>query len=291
MEKIIITGATGQLGTATINSLLNKVDAKNISVLVRDAQKTESLKSKGIEVYKGDYYDYDSLVKAFKGQDKLFFISTNDFANREKQHENVVKAAKEAKIKHIVYTSFQRKNDSENSPIALILNVHVYTEKLIKESGLTYTILRNGLYADFIPIMLGEKVIETGTIYLPAGDTKVAFTLRNDLAEGSAVVLTGTGHENKIYEFYSDQLNNFSDIASMLSQICGKKITYVSPTLDQYKSNLAKAGVPDGYIQLFAGCAEGIKQGEFEASDKTLCNLLGGKCSDLKQYLSGIYKK
>jgi len=286
----MITGATGQLGTAVVNLLLNKTEAKNISVLVRDPAKAESFKLKGVSIYQGDYYDYNSLVKAFNGHDKLFFISTNDMVNRESQQENVVKAASEAKIKHIIYTSFQHKNETGSSPIGMIANVHIFTEKLIKDSGMTYTILRNGLYADFIPVIIGKNVFETGTIYLPAGNGRTAFTLRSDLAAGSVAVMTSKGHENKTYEFCSDQLYTFSEIASMLSQINGKQITYISPSNEEYKATLTKAGVPAPYVAMFAACSEGVKQGEFDFKDHTLSNLLGGKCIDLKQYLNEAYK-
>src|SRR5512145_1423683 len=125
MEKILVTGATGKLGREVLDLLLNKIEAKNLSVLVRDTSKVEDLKFKGVNIFKGDYENYNSLVNAFKGIDKLYFISTNDFSNREMQHGNVVNAAKEAKVKHIVYTSFQRKNENGNSPIGYILDVHI----------------------------------------------------------------------------------------------------------------------------------------------------------------------
>src|SRR5688572_7812207 len=103
---ILITGATGQLGKSTIELLLKKLPANKIAALARDKNKAAGLKAKGIDVRPGNYDDKASLVAAFQGIDKLFFISGNDVAIRQKQHENVIKAAKEAGIKHIVYTSF-----------------------------------------------------------------------------------------------------------------------------------------------------------------------------------------
>ena len=289
MEKILVTGATGKLGREVLDLLLNKIEAKNLSVLVRDTSKVEDLKLKGVNIFKGNYENYNSLVNAFKGIDKLYFISTNDFSNREIQQGNVVKAAEEAKVKHIVYTSFQRKNENGNSPIGYILDVHIFTEKLIKSSGLTYTILKHGLYSDFLPNLIGNNVIESGTIYLPAGNGKVAFTLRSDLAAGAIAILTSKGHENKTYEFSADKLYSFGDIAAMLSEIKGKSISYVSPSSAEFKDTLTKAGVPEMFVNMFAGCAEGIKQGEFEISDNTLSKLLGRNCVDMATYLRKIY--
>lgn len=291
MEKIIITGSTGQLGKGIVAELLKKTDAKNVSVLVRSQEKAEFYKNTGVTVFLGDYMDYESLLKAFKGQDKLFFISSGDLNDRLKQHENVVKAAVEAKVKHIIYTSFQRKNETESSPIWMLASVHIATEKMIKESGLTYTILKNGVYADFLPALLGNNVFENNTIYLPAGDGKAAFTLRSDLAAGSAAILISGGHENKTYDFCADQTYSFNDIANYLSEISGKKISYVSPSLDEYKATLSKEAVPALYIGMFAGSATAIKQGEFDLADVTLSRLLGRKCTSLKDFLAEVYKK
>jgi len=137
MSKILVTGATGHLGGATVHELLQKVAPSDIFVLVRDPQKSEDLKAKGVNIIKGDYNDYISLVAAFKEVDKLYFVSSSDVMNRFAQHQNVVKAAVEAGVRHIIYTSAQRKSEDGTSPIALVADAHWKTDNLIKESGLT----------------------------------------------------------------------------------------------------------------------------------------------------------
>jgi NAD(P)H dehydrogenase (quinone) len=291
MEKILVTGATGQLGKEVVELLLKKIDAKNLSVFVWDPSKADSFSKAGVQVFKGDYLDYSSLTVAFSGIDKLYFISSSDLKDRVKQHENVVKAAVQAGVKHIIYTSFQRKNETSSSPIFFLAEPHIVTEQLIKKSGLTYTILKHGLYVDFVPSVLGDKVFETGSIYLPAGDGKAAFTLRSDLAAGAVAIITGKEHENKTYEFSADRTYSFAEIATVLSKVMGKEIQYISPDPQEYKDTLSKAGVPDMYITMFAGFSEAIRQGEFDYQDNTLKNMLGRDCSDLFNFFSKIYKK
>src|SRR3954452_17489429 len=133
MNKILVTGATGQLGRAAVNELLQKVSASDVSVLVRDFGKAEDLKAKGVNVIKGDDTDYASLVAAFKGVDKLYFVSSSDVMNRFAQHQNVVKAAVEVRVGHIIYTSAQRKSEDGTSPIALVADAHWKTDDLIKQ--------------------------------------------------------------------------------------------------------------------------------------------------------------
>ena len=107
--KILVTGATGHFGKAAIEFLLKKgTPATSIAALVRDEAKAENLNRLGIELRKGDYDDYASLVKAFTGVDNLLLVSSNDINNRSVQQANAVKAATEAGVKHILYTSFVR---------------------------------------------------------------------------------------------------------------------------------------------------------------------------------------
>lgn len=114
---IQVTGATGNFGKAVIDFLLQKgIPANQISALIRDEAKAKPLADKGIILRVGDYNDYTSLVKAFCGIDKLLLVSSSDMKDRSSQHINAVRAAKEAGVKHIIYTSFQRKNET-TSPI------------------------------------------------------------------------------------------------------------------------------------------------------------------------------
>jgi NAD(P)H dehydrogenase (quinone) len=286
---ILVTGATGNYGKATIDFLLKKgISANQISALVRDETKAEDLKTKGINLKIGDYDIYNSMVEAFKDVDKLLLVSSSDVVNRGKQQENAVKAAKEAGVKYIVYTSFERKNETETSPIAFIAKSHIDTEKQIKESGMAYTILKNNLYLDALPMFLGKQVLETG-IFLPAGDTKSAFASRNDMAEATANILTNQGHENKEYSLSNSENISLQEIAQILTLIAGKQINYVSPPQEVYIETLTKANVPAEYIGMFSGFAEAIKQGEFSVEKADLENLLGKKPTTAKEFLTQLY--
>lgn len=286
---ILVTGATGNLGKATIEFLLEKgVAANEISALVRDESKAQDLKAKGITLKIGDYDNYASLVSAFKGVDKLLLVSGSDVVNRGKQQENGVLAAKEAGVKHIFYTSFERKNETGTSPVSFIADSHLQTEKIIKASGMDYTIFRNNLYFDALPMFFGENVAENG-IFLPAGETKSSFALRKDMAEATANVLIGRGHENKEYSFSNTEKVSVGDIAKSLGEVLGKDISYTSPSSEVYVDTLTKAGVPAQYIGMFNGFAEAIKQGEFDVNNNDLENILGRKPANVKSFLAETY--
>ncbi|UPK70306.1 SDR family oxidoreductase [Chitinophaga filiformis] len=289
MGKILITGVTGHLGRIVLDKLLTKVPASGVKVLVRDEAKAAPFRQLGVEVAIGSYDDKASLIAAFKDVDKLYFVSGSDTAARGRQHENVVNAAVEAKVGHVVYTSFQRKNETSTSSIYFIASTHLLTENLLKSSGLKYTILKHGIYTEMIPIFVGDKIFETGVIFQPGGEGRTAYALRSDLAEAAVAVLTGQGHENKSYELTGPEAVSYAEIAAKISAITGKNVSYVSPTPEVFTAELTKAGVPSEYIGLFAGFSVANKEGEFASVSSDLEKLIGRKGGSVEAYLQQVY--
>ena len=290
MSKVLVTGATGALGKGVIEFLLKKGIAQNqISALVRNESKAADLKEKNLNIVIGDYNDYASLVSAFKGVDKLLFVSSSDIPNRVSQHQNVVKAAKEAVVGHVIYTSGLLSIPAEKSAVKLMVQAHESTEQWLRDSGLTYTFLRNSIYLDFIPQFIGGKVLETSKIYLPAADGKTSFTLRSDIAEAAANVLATEVHEGKAYNITNLEAYTYKDVADAISEITGKTITYVSPTLGEFQQTLKGASVSEEFIGAIIGLAVAQARGEFDTPGTDLEKLLGRKPTTLKQYLKTIY--
>lgn len=290
MSKILVTGATGFLGKGTIEFLLKKgISPNDISALVRNEENAADLKEKGINIVVGDYENYTSLISAFKDVDKLLFVSSSDVINRTPHHENVVKAAKEAGVKHIFYTSAENNKDADDSAIGFVGITHKLTEKWIKESGLTYTLLRNNLYVDVVPMFIGENILETGTIYLPASNGRAAWTLRSDMAEATANVLASEGHEGKTYSITNVDSYTYQDVANAITEITDKQISYVSPTVEEFQQALKSNNVPEEYIGLFTGFAVAQAEGEFDVTGSDLENLLGRKPTTLKEFLKTVY--
>lgn len=291
MNRILVTGATGHLGRLAIEALLKTPGNHSISALVRDAEKAADLKKNGVELRTGNYDNAASLEAAFKGIDKLLFISASDLMTREKQHENVIEAAKKSGIKKILYTSFQRKNETETSPIAFVTRAHLLTEKWIKESGIDYTILANTLYTDMIPVFIGENVIENGTVFLPAGNGKTAYATRQDMAEAMAKILVSENHRNSVLNFANTEAVSMEEIAGILSEIGDKEVNYVSPSKDEFTKQMKEWGAPDQGIQVVSAFSEAITQGEFEQTSSDLKNILGRQPQSVKEYLQTVYPK
>jgi NAD(P)H dehydrogenase (quinone) len=284
---ILVTGATGHLGTAVIDFLLKKVPANQIAALVRDEAKASGLKEKGISIRTGNYHDYNSLVQAFKGIDKVLLVSSSDFNDRTTQQINAINAAKEAGVKYVAYTSVST-NTPTTSVIPFVVDAHIDTANHLKASGLTYTLLNNNLYAEVLPMFIGEKAVETG-VFIPGGEGRVPYATRLDMAEAAANVLSGTGHDNKEYNIANNVTYSFADIAQILSKLANKQVTYTDAPKDVFIDTLSKAGVPAEYIGVTAGFAEAIKNNELNFPGTELEKLLGRKPMTLETYLEQAY--
>jgi NAD(P)H dehydrogenase (quinone) len=293
--KILITGATGGLGSKVINLLKNKTEVENLAVLVRD-EKNELANqyiSDGIEVRIGDYSNLENLVNAFKGIDVLYFVSGGDDDLRAKLHKNVVDASIVAGVKHILYTSGVRKDESATAPLASLMDSHIQTEKFIIESGITYTLLRHNLYVEVIEMMIGDKnqLLKSKTIYLPTANGLTSFVPKKDFAEAEVnILLNPTSYANKILEFNGSEQITFSEIAEKISVIVKEPIKYISPEVVEFETQMNKFGLPNHVIEILSTFSLAIASGEFDQQSNDLETVLGRRTTSLFEYLEETYK-
>lgn len=284
---ILVTGATGQLGSSVI-SQLNKVSSKDqFAIFARDEKKAIKYKEQGIEVRLGDFNQISSLGHAFEGITKLLLISTMEF-NRFEQHKNVIDAEKIAGVKHIIYTGLAIQ-DIETSNVKDLMQSHFDTEKYIQASGLDFTFVRNTMYTDAIPQIIGEAVFDTG-IYLSGGDGKVPYALRREMGEAIANILVQDNHENKTYNITGDVAYSYADIAQTLGELSHKKIDYIDLDETVYEQFLIDLHLPEFLVYLTKGTVVDIKQHQYEVNNSDLKTLLGRPPLDLKSALKELYK-
>jgi NAD(P)H dehydrogenase (quinone) len=282
---IAITGANGNLGKATIGFLLKKIKPEQIVAIVRDPKKIEDLKNSGIQIRIADYDDLESLNEALKGVDKLLQISAISIGEQGvKEEANVVTAAKQQGVQHIVYTgAVKPKLDAHFMATQQCLA----TEKAILDSGIPHTFFGNSLYMETIPIFIGEA-LEHGNIYYPAGNGAVSFVSRMDIAEALSNVLASNGHENRRYEITGSKAYTFKDLAAILTAEKGVEVSYVNIPNVVLAEELDKFQMPDDQIGWQLSLADSIKADEFSYVDDTLEDLLKRKPFELKEYLRNL---
>ena len=295
MKKILITGATGGLGSAVARFLRNKSPEQVIAVLVRDAKSEKALKLKEevFEIKVADYDDPLALSEAFTGIDILYFVSGSDIAKRHIQHKNVVDAAKSTGIDHIVYTSVSLNNLSSEAPLYVAMKIHMDTEDWIREAGFKYTFLRHNLYSEVIPMFLGTKdqLLGSKMVYLPTSEGKTAFVPRVELAETGAIILAdAASHVNKIYELNGSEKVTFAQVAKYLSEITGETISYESPDVKDFEKTMNANGVPAAYIGMMTNFGLAIADDVFDSQNSDLEYLLGRSSLSAHKFLSQVYK-
>lgn len=275
--KIAITGATGQLGNLVIEQLLQLTAAQNIVALVRKIDKAEHFKVQSIEPREFDYDRPETLVPALLGIDKLLLISANEIGRRTPQHQAVIDAAKVAGVPYLAYTSLLR---ADTSPLGLAQE-HRETEKLIQDSGITYTFLRNNWYSENYLAGVAHT-IEIGTLFGAAQDGRISSASRIDYAEAAAKVLTSTGHENKTYELAGSESFSLSDLATFIGQAVNKDIIYQNLSAEEYTQGLTQAGLPAGLVDVIVDADIQTIQGAMYSDSKDLEQLIGHKTTSIQ---------
>lgn len=274
------------LGNAVIDTLLKKVSAEQISVLVRKQEAVTEMQLKGLMAFLGSYDDMASLELAMQGTDKVLLISSTDEGDRMRQHKNVVDAAQKAGVNCIAYTSRSLQN-TETLVNNLMLE-HFETEAYIRQSGLQYTIFRNALYMDVLPLFVGKQVFERG-IFQPSGDGKMAFALRKEMGEAMANVLLEECGENKIYHFTGSQAYSFGDVAEALSELSGKEVKYTAVAISAFKEKMKASGYPELVIQKIIDFNTDIKNDQEAGVTSDLENKLGRKPTGLPEGLKLLF--
>lgn len=283
---VLVTGASGNLGSATIDFLLKQIPESQIRALVRSEEKGAALKAKGVEIAIGDYLNYNSLLEAMKGIHTLMLVSASSVKDRHRQHTNAIKAARQAGVQHIVYSSILKANPNTKFIAGLD---HVNTEAALKNSGMHYTIMGNTYYSDFLPMILGD-VKTSGRVFYSAGDAKINFALRNEMAEANANILANpSAHQNKVYNITSSKSYSFNDIAAMLSAFIKKPVAYIDIPLEDLNKGMLQHGMPAEVAEMLTSIAASMKAGEFDYTDDTLEMLIERKPHDLKDFLANIY--
>ena len=202
------------------------------------------------------------------------------------QHRNVIDTAKKLGVKNIAYTSRAMRN--RETLAHQLMEEHFLTEDYIKKSGLNYTIFRNTLYMDVLPLFVGKKVFETG-IFQPAGDGKVAFALRKEMGEAMANVLSNEDCKNKTYKFTNNEAYSFYDIAKALTTLSGKKVKYHPVDISTFQERMRSTGIPESMLQKVVEFNTDIKNGQEDEITNDLENKLGRKPTTLKEGLKILF--
>lgn len=244
MGKILITGATGNVGLEVIRSLGTISHHNEVIAGVRNLAKNESkLSAFSIQVKAFDFDDSNTYRPAFQNCDTLFLVRPPQIANVKQYFEPLIEAAQLEKLKHIVFLSVQGAEKNKFIP-------HHKIERLISGSGIAFTFLRPSYFMQNFTTTLLNDVRER-KIFLPAGKARFTLVDVRDIGAVAAQVLSNPlYHKNKAYELTNDEKLSFKEMANILSTHLGETIKYCSPDLLQFFVSKKKQGMPATFIMV-----------------------------------------
>jgi NAD(P)H dehydrogenase (quinone) len=273
---VVVTGVTGGLGGRVARRLAERGVGQRL--VARDPGRAPELA--GAEVAAGSYDDRDSLRRAFAGAHTLFMVSASEDPYRLRLHANVVGAATDAGMERVVYTSFFGAAPDCSFTFG---RDHWHTEELIKGSGLRFTMLRDNLYLDFLPLMVGAD----GVIRGPAADGRVAAVARDDIADVAAAVLLADGdrHDGRSYDLTGPEALTMAEVAQRLSELAGRTISYHPETLEEAYASRASYGAPDWEVDGWVTTYVAIANGDLEAVGGDVAAVAGHPPMGLDDFL------
>ncbi len=245
-DKIIVSGASGQLGGLVIEQLLKrKVAPANLILVSRTPDTLKAYADRGASVRFGDFTQPESLAAAYRGGTRMLLISINGGGGqRPELHKVAIDAAIAAGVKQIAYTSYV---NADRYTTSIIAGDHRRTERYLQESGVAWTLLRNQIYANGLPDQAAQ-IIREGKLVTSTPDARVAYVTREDCAAAAAAVLATPGHDNKAYNITGPDAIGPAELVALASQLSGKKVELVVLDEPAYRKYLLDNGTPEAAI-------------------------------------------
>ncbi|MDR7071519.1 SDR family oxidoreductase [Fictibacillus barbaricus] len=246
--KILVIGGTGNIGKELVKLLTE--NGHKVRAAIRPASRTEELQAFGAELVSANLEDQTSLVNAMNGIEKVYF-ATPFVPNMVELSMNIIKAAKESEVKHLVKIS----GAGADLEAITMAKWHRAIEKEMEQSGIAYTFLRPNSFMQNVVNFSSHTIKDHGAFYAPIGDGQVAMIDARNVAKIAFHVLTEEGHENKAYYLSGPEAISFQKMAEILSDVTGKSIRYVDVPAESARQSMLDAGMPvettDALLELY----------------------------------------
>ena len=281
---IVVTGASGQLGRAVIEGLLSRMPAARIVASVRNPEKATALAEKGVHVRAGDFAEPEGLATAFADAEQVLVVSVDQFGEPARRlHRTAIAAARAAGARRVLYTSHM--GTHADSPF----NDHYAAEAFLAESGMPFTSLRHGFYAESALQLVGRG-FERGEIRAPE-DGPVSWTARADLAQADAIGLGEEGRLDGITPpLTAPEAFTMADLAAIASELTGREVKRIVVSDEEWRETKVAEGVPATMADALLGMYRAARRGDFAATDPTLESLLGRRPQTMREVLAGALR-
>ena len=280
--SVIVTGASGKLGRLVTEKLMGRIPPAEVVLVTRHPEALRDFAARGADVRYGDFDDPASLPEAFAGGRRMLLISTDAIGRRVAQHRAAIDAAAAAGVGHVVYTSHV--NPVAGHPIGPVAEEHGETEAMLHDSGLAWTVLRFGSFAE-LQVQPGAVAVAAGRLVTNAGAGRIVPVSRRDCAEAAAIVLTTDGHDAKTYEITGPQALSPSDLAALFAEVSGRSVKIVQVGDKMLVRGLVHYGIAKPVARGVAAFGRALREGYFDVVDPAFQNLSGRPPLSLREVL------
>lgn len=286
--RLAITGASGQLGRRVTELVLEGCGPGRLILITRSPEKLADVAARGVDVRCGDFAEPASLPAAFAGAERMLLISATDLEHRSAQHRAAIRAAAEAGVLQIVYTSGLASGPGNPAAVA---PSHYETERALAESGIAWTVLRNSLYAEY-QAPEAERAIQSGRLVHNRGDGRTAYVSREDCARAAAAVLADGGHANTFYDITGPKAYSAAELAKLYGELGGCRIENVPVDDAQFVAGMVGDARGDDHLrygaELVASFGRAIREGYMSACTDAVERLTGRPACALRDVLAPL---
>jgi NAD(P)H dehydrogenase (quinone) len=282
-RTLFVTGASGHLGRRVVELLLEK-EAGRIVAGTRKPEKLADLAARGVTVRHVDFEDPKGLEASLAGADRVLLISTDAIdrpGRRLAQHKTAVAAAVAAGVKHAIYTSMP---NPETSPVVFAPD-HLGTEQALAASGMSYTILRNCWYSDFLIPALAPAVV-SGSLTAATGLGGAPYVTREDCAQAAAAALASTDTSNRTWNITGPAVVTWTELAKLASELTGRPVKYVPVDAAERTAQLIAMGTPEPIAKMLVSSQLAVAQGKMGTATTAVKELRGRDPVSVREFLS-----
>jgi NAD(P)H dehydrogenase (quinone) len=270
--SIIVTGAGGHLGRLVAEQLLERVGPERLVLVTRRPEALRELHARGADVRYGDFDDPTSLRDAFAGGSRMLLIGTDAMGRRVRQHRAAIDAAATAGVGHVVFTSIV--SPVAANPTGPHAREQGQTEAILHRSGLAWTVLRFGSFAELV-LAPAATAVQNGRLITNSGAGRIVPISRRDCAEAAAVTLTTEGHAGKTYEITGPQALSPNDLAELYADLSGKPVNVLQLSDAMLTQVLVGIGTPMPMAWGLTAFGRAVRRGYFDVVDTAFERLTG----------------
>jgi NAD(P)H dehydrogenase (quinone) len=280
--SLIVTGASGNLGRLVAENLMERLTPEQVVLVTRRPEALSDLRARGADVRYGDFDNPESLPAAFAGGRRMLLISTDAIGRRVAQHRAAIDAAAATGVSQVVFTSHV--NPIAKNPTGPVAQEPGETEELLHQSGLGWTVLRFGSFAE-LQVPPAALAVSAGRLATNSGDGHIVPVSRRDCAEAAVVALTTDGHLGKTYEITGPESLSATDLAELFSDVSGRSVKVVQLGDKMLSWLLTRYGTPKPVARAVTAFGRAVREGYFDVADPAFELLTGRAPVSLRDVL------